>query len=363
MLFSVKVYGLKVSYFTGKLEAYLRYKEIPYEFVAMTAKQFKRTIKAHTGAMQMPAIQLSDGRWMTDTTPIIEWFEQEYPDYPIIPSDPLTQFAAYLIEDYADEWLWRPAMHYRWSYPESAALLAEQISSVMGVDLILPQWLKRYAIHRRQYTNFVKRDGVSKATREHVEQSYLHLLERLAPIVSSRGFLFGERPTLADIGLMGPMLRHFSMDPAPAAIMREQYPEVMSWVYRVWSARGSRVAGPLNHAITLDLNPLLKEIAETHLPASVANAQAFVAGQSHHSFTVQGVDYHAIQTSRYRAWCLQRLQERLAESRDPNALRQRLKGLGIIEALESIEPVQSGYDEHGSIPFSGSLPVFQSVRG
>lgn len=363
MSFSLKVYGLKVSYFTGKLEAYLRYKEIPYEFVAMTAKQFKRTIKAHTGAMQMPAIQLSDGRWMTDTTPIIEWFEQEYPDYPIIPSDPLTQFAAYLIEDYADEWLWRPAMHYRWSYPESAALLAEQISSVMGVDLMLPRWLKRYAIHRRQYTNFVKRDGVSKATREHVEQSYLHLLERLAPIVSSRAFLFGERPTLADIGLMGPMLRHFSMDPAPAAIMREQCPEVMSWVYRVWSARGSRVAGPLNHAITLDLNPLLKEIAETHLPALVANAQAFVAGQSHHSFTVQGVDYHAIQTSRYRAWCLQRLQERLAESRDPNALRQRLKGLGIIEALESIEPVQTGYNEHGSIPFSGSLPVFQSVRG
>ncbi len=25
----LKVYGLKVSYFTGKLEAYLRYKEIP----------------------------------------------------------------------------------------------------------------------------------------------------------------------------------------------------------------------------------------------------------------------------------------------------------------------------------------------
>jgi glutathione S-transferase len=363
MSFSVKVYGLKVSYFTGKLEAYLRYKEIPYEFVAMTVKQFKRTVKSHTGAMQMPAVELSDGRWMTDTTPMIEWFEQECPEHPIIPTDPLTQFAAYLIEDYADEWLWRPAMYYRWNYPESATLLSEQISSAMGADVPLPKWLKRSATRRRQYNNFVRRDGVSHATREHVEQTYIRLLKRLAPIVSSRGFLLGERPTLADIGLMGPMLRHFSMDPIPASIMREDYPEVMSWVYRVWSARGSRAPGPLNHAITLDLNPLLTEIAETHLPALVANARAFDAGQKQHSFTVQGVDYCDIPTSQYRVWCLQRMQQHLMETQDANALRQRLKGLGIIETLESIDVIQSGYNEHGSIPFSGALPVFESVKG
>jgi len=153
------------------------------------------------------------------------------------------------------------------------------------------------------------------------------------------------------------------MDPIPASIMREDYPEVMSWVYRVWSARGSRAPGPLNHAITLDLNPLLTEIAETHLPALVANARAFDAGQKQHSFTVQGVDYCDIPTSQYRVWCLQRMQQHLMETQDANALRQRLKGLGIIEILESIGPIQSGYNEHGSIPFSGALPVFESVKG
>ena len=39
---SVKVYGSEISYFTGKLEAYLRYKEIAYERVAMTARHFNR---------------------------------------------------------------------------------------------------------------------------------------------------------------------------------------------------------------------------------------------------------------------------------------------------------------------------------
>jgi hypothetical protein len=28
----LRVYGSVISYYTGKLEAYLRYKEVPYEF-------------------------------------------------------------------------------------------------------------------------------------------------------------------------------------------------------------------------------------------------------------------------------------------------------------------------------------------
>ncbi|HAE27376.1 MAG TPA: glutathione S-transferase family protein, partial [Hyphomonas adhaerens] len=106
----LKVYGLKVSYFTGKLEAYLRYKEIPYEFCPMTARDFMRTIPEKTGAMQMPAVELPDGRWMTDTSPMIDWFETQHPDPPILPEDPAQAFLCRLIEDYADEWLWRPAM-------------------------------------------------------------------------------------------------------------------------------------------------------------------------------------------------------------------------------------------------------------
>ena len=56
---------------------------------------------------------------MTDTTPMIQWFEKEFPDSPVIPSDPEQAFFSLLLEDYADERLWRPAMHYRWHYKRS----------------------------------------------------------------------------------------------------------------------------------------------------------------------------------------------------------------------------------------------------
>ena len=72
------------------------------------------------GVQQMPAVVLKDGRWMTDTTKMIQWFESKYPDYPIIPDNSTQAFLCFLIEDWADEWWWRPAMHYRWFYEEGA---------------------------------------------------------------------------------------------------------------------------------------------------------------------------------------------------------------------------------------------------
>ena len=73
----LKLYGSKISYFTGKLEAYLRYKEVPYEFVSMTGPMMSTKIKKATGAAQMPAIEFPDGRWATDTTPLIAWLDDQ----------------------------------------------------------------------------------------------------------------------------------------------------------------------------------------------------------------------------------------------------------------------------------------------
>ena len=103
------VYGSEISYFTGKLEAYLRFKEIPYERRPMTMRLFRGVVPEKTGAAQMPAVELPDGRWMTDTTPIIAWLETQHPEPAVIPEDPLQAFFSRLLEDHADEWLCPPS--------------------------------------------------------------------------------------------------------------------------------------------------------------------------------------------------------------------------------------------------------------
>ncbi|HEB89844.1 MAG TPA: glutathione S-transferase domain-containing protein, partial [Deltaproteobacteria bacterium] len=107
------LYGPEISYFTGKLEAVLRFMELPHRRLA---KGPMGDLPRVTGVAQVPALQLADGRWLTDTTPIIGWLDARYPEHRVIPRGPVAAFFSRLLEDYADEWLWRPAMHYRWDY-------------------------------------------------------------------------------------------------------------------------------------------------------------------------------------------------------------------------------------------------------
>ena len=110
------LYGSSISYFTGKMENYFRVRNIPYKRIVAPYPAFEKQMKQKVGIHQMPAVVLPDGRWMTDTTKMIEWFESKLDKPSIIPNDPVQAYISYLIEDWADEWWWRPAMHYRWYY-------------------------------------------------------------------------------------------------------------------------------------------------------------------------------------------------------------------------------------------------------
>jgi hypothetical protein len=63
-----KLYGPEPSYFTGKLEAVIRFMELPYERIA---KAPLGEVARATGVVQVPGLLLADGRWLTDSTPII----------------------------------------------------------------------------------------------------------------------------------------------------------------------------------------------------------------------------------------------------------------------------------------------------
>ncbi|BFM15941.1 glutathione S-transferase family protein [Maricurvus nonylphenolicus] len=355
-----KVYGLALSYFTGKLEGYLRCKGIDYTSVNMDYRMFGGLIPEKTGAAQMPAVELADGRWMTDTTAIIQWFEQTHTDNPIIPTDPVQAFICYLIEDYADEWLWRAAMHYRWSYEQGRTLLSTQIVDAMLGTLPVPKTIMRKMMARRQHTNFVVKDGVTKDTWDHVESGYLKLLDMLNPILAERNFLLGDKPSLADIGLFGPFFRHFGIDPTPAGIMRERAPAVYAWLARIWDGRNIKSDLSFGQGIPDDLMPLLAEAAETHLEYLCANAEAYNAGERRFDVIIQGITYRNMMTSRYRVWCLEKLREKFELL--PVAAQQDVKTLlensGAWEPLWRIESLNSGFDKEGQLPFASGIEVF-----
>lgn len=305
----MKVYGSRISYYTGKLEAYLRYKQIDYHLLPTPYAEADR-LKEKVGAVQMPIVENGD-QWMSDTTPIIEHFERLHPARPVMPSDPVVQFIACLIEDYADEWLWRPAMYYRWYYRYDRELASGILTDELTGHLRLPRFLRRRMITKRQVTHYVDRDGVTSANRAHIEGSYRSALAAMTRALENRPFLLGNAPSFADYGMMGPMFRHFGQDPTPQEIMRTEAPLVFEWVARMWRADDHGAPQFVDH-VPQDLAPLLKEVCETHFAQLAANADAFGVGKERFDMEVQGAPYRDIATSRYRMWCLEELRRRFA---------------------------------------------------
>ena len=355
----MRVYGSVISYFTGKLEAYLRYKGLGYEFVPMTTRYFNRVVPAATGAAQMPAVELPDGRWMTDTTPMIAWFETQHPEPAVIPRDPVQAFVSRLVEDYADEWMWRPAMHYRWSHAPDARLLSHAIATEILADVPAPLWLRRLIIRRRQFHGYVRGDGVSAATRAHVEGIYLRTLDALAAIFRARPFLLGDAPTLAAFGFFASMFRHFGIDPTASAIMRSRAPAVYAWVARVWNARAD-AAGPLVTAVPSDWGPILDDVGAAYLPYLNANAGAWREGRRRFDVEIPGTTYVRVPTSRYRVWCLEQLRRRHDELPDVAraSVRTLLERHGCWEPLWRVTDCRSGHDPENRAPFGRGLRVF-----
>jgi glutathione S-transferase len=323
----MQVYGSKISYYTGKFEAYLRYRGIPYEMAHYVANRKK--MKEGAGVIQMPVVQLADGRWMTDTTPMIAWMEAQQTAPRIYPADSVLNFFALLIEDYADEWLWRAAMHYRWTYRPDRQYAAESLYNelVSGVRP-LPRYIALNVLKRRQLGGFVRGDGVNKTTRFHADRTYLTALDCLQAIFERRPFILGQTPTLADFGMMAPMFRHFSQDPTPAEIMRTRAPAVYEWAARMWNLR----------------------------PA--ANGR----GDKHFDMVIQDCQYRNVPTSRYRVWCLEKLRCAWA-ALGPDAqklVRAHLRSPMANVLWDATEIVPSNYDVENRAPFNRAINVYGS---
>lgn len=306
------VHGLDLSYFTGKLEAYLRAKGIAYVLREMTTRSFRDCGRA-TGFLQMPQVECPDGTWLTDTTLIIRHFESVRPEPAISPRDPVVRFVSQLIEDFGDESLWRPALYYRWAFADDARLMSGRLARGMLRDVKLPFAARRQLILRRQQGVYLREDGVTPSTRHAIEHLYFDALTAMEAALEVHPFVFGARPCEADFGLFGSMFRHFFSDPTPAKIMREVAPRTLAWVARLWAIepaqfeRSAEIA-----AIPVSARALLRLAAETHLPYLQANAAAVASGAKAVRFSDHGGSFET-PVSPYRAWCLDELQRAFGE--------------------------------------------------
>ncbi len=257
---SYRLFSWEHSYFSGKVRAYLRYKDFfgalgpGYEDILASADLIAGVLVPATQSNTVPQLQAPDGTFVQDSSEIIDYCERAHPKQPVIP-DPATRprqcLASYLIELLADEWMVVYAFWERWHYslegvePNQFAFNAQQWAPAFQPDA---DGSTRRAVAERMLRDVLGvKDaesnprgvyagllamGVTKRTEPVWEASNDALLEILERHFDTHDFIFGGLPSLADFGLMGPLYAHLFRDAVPGFAMRTRFPLVAEWVER-----------------------------------------------------------------------------------------------------------------------------------
>lgn len=263
------LYALPHSYYSGKTRSYLRYKRIPYREEIATLGVFRRLLIPRTGVKFIPVVRTPDEVWLQDTTAIIDALEPRFPQRSVYPDTPRQRLVSLLFELYGDEWLLLPAMHYRWSFWHERAHI-DDVLEHFGLLLSphAPRALRRFAGRQfcRPFAGALPILGITPRTIPALEAGYEEFLVQMDAHFARHRYLLGDRASIGDFGLIGPLYAHLGRDFHPKALMQRIAPNVCAWVQRM-NERDPAVGAFLpDDAIPDTLLPVLRRLFAEHMP-------------------------------------------------------------------------------------------------
>lgn len=325
-----RLFGMEVSPYAIKVRALLRYKQVPHQWL-LRSKANEPTFRQYAKLPIIPLLVTPEDEGLQDSTPLLMLIDERFPTPPLRLEDASADFLASALEEAADEWLIKPMFHYRWNYAadrESAAMRIASASVAPGSD-------------PRPFAELIggvlmsRRDGLGCG--EHNGALYESTLDALADLLethlAARPYLFGQRPTLADLGL-GSMFYQLCSDPTPGARL-QGHARVCAW-----AERSMDPAAPAGDIDALDdLLPTLQPVlglllTGRYLPWAAANAEALSAGQE--QFSVRQGDTlltQPVQKYSGKSWQILRGHWQAL----PPAARERVSGILTREATSVLD--------------------------
>lgn len=273
----VTLYGMKISMFTGKVRSYLIKQGIAFNEIAPVTEHFQSVILPQIGRRIIPVIETSDGTLIQDTTDIIDYFEDRK-DVVLsaYPKDTLTKLLSLILELFGDEGLLRPAMHYRWNFPDRTdGFITHGFGGWQGPD-VSEDDKARVKKTMTKFNGFLPALGVSKDTIPEIEQSFGKLLDILEAHFVRTPYFFGDHPTIGDYGMMCSLYAHLARDPVPASLMKNRAPSLYRWTERMNAPHADYSDMPYYQAsgdLPETLAPLFQYIADYFLPELRMNVE------------------------------------------------------------------------------------------
>jgi glutathione S-transferase len=340
-----KFYAAEISYFSAKVRPALRFKRIPYEELAPTPAAYREVILPRTGLAFIPILITPEDETLQDTSEILDEIERRVPEPAIYPRTPVQRVTAYVLELYADEFMVLPAMHYRWSFPESEAKARADFARATGNAENAGRFADRMKGSRGPL-------GISEETGPAIEAHLADLLAILERHFERQPFLLGTRMSLADCALLGPLYPHLYLDAVPGRILRERAPRTCAWIARMNEPPRDPGAFLPDDALAPTLRPLFELVGRDAVPLLLDAARAVEAWADARDPALEGppriVGQHQTRlrgvamsraTSAYALWMVERPLDAFAALDDAGraAVRRAFAGSGL-EALLDYRP-------------------------
>jgi glutathione S-transferase len=341
-----RFYAAEISYFSGKARPALRIKRVPFDEILPTPEVYREVIAPRTGLGFIPVIVTPEDETLQDTSDILDFLEERFPDPPLYPATPKQRIACFLWEVYADEFMVILGLHYRWSFPESEAQARADFAASSGD----PETAGVFAGRIKAATPMF---GITEETQPVIEAHTEELLARLEDHFAEHRYLLGGHPSLADCALMGPMYPHLYLDAVPGRLLRETAPRVCHWIQRMNHPDPQAFGDWLpDDALASTLRPLHQLMGRDAFPLLLDTVRDFEAWADEHAREsgepprATGIHETALRgvrvqryTNAYTLWMLQRVWDAAAALSDAErrSVDEALVGSGC-EALLSYAP-------------------------
>jgi len=338
-----RIWQSQCSPYSYKVMTYMNYKGIPYKRVNANMADLD-WVKKVAGQSIVPVLLTPDDQVMQDSTPIMEYFEEKFPDKSTIPDDHRLAFIMWLIEDFSDEYIPRMQIHTRWGNEQNSQTLSHKIARniLYGMPGMQAKDLAPVILNRQ--SGFLTHLGLeSDEAKANLDQQVLDLLAILEQHFEQYQFLLGGKPSIADFALFGPLKIHLYDDPQSNQILETNAPRTVQWLHTIMELGDTRgCVGQTEFGDWLDINEacpesltaLLSFIAKTYIPLGNASAEAAKDRNKTFEANIYGVNAR-FSTHQYRAWAFEQTQLRYKNLSDneKNALLPLLTQTEIMPAL------------------------------
>lgn len=282
--------GAELSMFSRKLEAQLRYQNIPHQWKYKSIADGSE-LEKRAGTRFIPLLETPDGWLLNDTIAIGPMLSARFHEAPVLPNTPIQRAACFILEDYLNHWFPRHALHSRWVDLDNATAAG----AAFGANMLLRKSIDEELTdeEKTQVAGMGKtmRDsfglgacdvqGAGADRREEVQNDFNTMMGLFKEHFAAHEFLLGDRACIADFAIVGPSKAHFLQDPLPLEWLAAEDNDAMLRAHaeRVFHDDEAGTAYLPGDQIPDTLKPILEHARSNYQPFAKASIQAAMRGE------------------------------------------------------------------------------------